>query len=98
YHGSTPFPDTTLFRSLRLAAYLCDAPFATFSVNDHSRERFLACHGCDVSQQLPLERGFADYVVSGNLPLIVTDTRKDPRFRHAPDRKSTRLNSSHVKI
>lgn len=68
---------------LRLAAQLCDAPVATFSCNDRTRERFVGCHGISL-EKLPLEKGFADYIVSGSVPLLINDARIDPRFPRAP--------------
>lgn len=37
--------DDRLDEIVSLAAQLCDAPMAVFSVNDQSRERFVSCHG-----------------------------------------------------
>lgn len=66
-----------------LAAQLCDAPMAAFSVNDHSRERFVSCYGFSLDK-IPLEKGFSDFVVGGGAPLLVNDARNDARFPRAP--------------
>lgn len=76
-------PRDDLAGVVNLAAQLCDAPMAAFSVNDHSRERFVCCHGFSLDK-IPLEKGFGDYIVSGGASLLVSDARHDARFPNAP--------------
>lgn len=78
-----PATDGIVDNLLRAAAQLCDAPMATLSFADRTRERFYACHGCTFDKLLSA-RGFGDYVVSGNCSLLVGDVRTDTRFRKVP--------------
>src|SRR5690606_39407200 len=85
--SATLFPYTTLFRS---ACVCC---------RRH-------CRGCDVGGVGTPERRHAGVafrrwvhaVRAVSLRDSVSDTRSDGVVEHAQDRKSTRLNSSHVKI
>src|SRR5690606_41527409 len=80
------FPYTTLFRS---------------QSNYRSREVGEAMRALDMARVIQLI-----YPTTSLTPPIVTDIKKRPRLQvldtgllnHAVDRKSTRLNSSHVKI
>lgn len=83
YNALAPGWHHRLDEFVHLAAQLCDTPLAALSFNDHSRERFVSCHGMTLDK-LPLEKGFGDYVVSGGMPLLVNDARTDTRFPQAP--------------
>src|SRR5690606_40868831 len=96
--SSTLFPYTTLFRSIgfRARAHV-DRPGRA----DH---RFLILHH-DMARRLALPHEVHDAVgfdiveleVEVDLAAPLVDVRRH-RVPHAADRKSTRLNSSHVKI
>src|SRR5690606_42015339 len=87
------FPYTTLFRSLALAAvrdgHDARGPAATVVAAGVTRAE-------DLDEVVVLR---AQVVLHGLVRAIgVADDDRQPLFDHAIDRKSTRLNSSHVKI
>src|SRR5690606_41835583 len=93
-----PFPYTTLFRSLQRGANLLQLPcFARLLLRGQSRSLRVADSSADTPLKIPHARAvdlvdaLAQFLVHGNDVPVQRDLR-------TVDRKSTRLNSSHVKI
>lgn len=67
-------------RVTELVAHLFDAPIATVSLLDDSRQWFKSAHGIDMLET-PREISFGQHVVIDERPLVVPDAAEDTRFR-----------------
>jgi len=67
----------------RLAGQVCNAPIAFVSLVDTSRQWFKARVGVEVPET-SREVAFCAHTILGQVPLIVPDTRLDPRFADNP--------------
>lgn len=77
-------PRDPLFDSLTaLAAQVCDAPVALFSLIDRHRQWLKSNHGLAGIPQTPREAAFCAHTVLGGEILEVADTRQDARFQHS---------------
>lgn len=66
-----------------LAAQLCKAPICLISLVDRDRQWFKARLGVEV-QETPRELAFCNYTILSGRLMVVSDARKDPRFRQNP--------------
>ncbi len=67
-----------------LAAYICDTDVALISLVDSDRQWFKSKHGI-VTCETPRKNSLCSHVVlQPDAPLIIKDTRKDPRFNAEP--------------
>src|SRR5579875_2112114 len=66
-----------------LAAQLCKVPISLISLVDRDRQWFKARLGVEV-QETPRELAFCNYTILSGRLLVVSDARKDPRFRQNP--------------
>ena len=74
-----------LFDSLTtLAAQICDAPIALFSLVDRQRQWFKANHGLAGTRQTPRNIAFCAHAILGEELLEVPDTTHDARFFDNP--------------
>lgn len=58
-------------------------PISTVSLIDGDRQWYKSCTGID-NEQLPREQSFCTYTIQSREPMIVPDTRLDPRFAAYP--------------
>jgi diguanylate cyclase (GGDEF)-like protein len=63
-----------------LAAQICDAPIALFSLIDGQRQWFKSNHGLAGIPQTPRDAAFCAHTILGDDILEVPDTRQDARF------------------
>jgi PAS domain S-box-containing protein len=78
--GILDTPDEERFdRITRIAAALFDAPIALVSLVDADRNWVKSCLG-EVDRAFPLSTSFCAVAIQSPEPLIVPDTRADPRF------------------
>lgn len=83
-YGVLDTPRETPFESLvALAAHVAETPIALMAFVDAHRVWFKARLGLDVTEQ-PRDISFCAHVVSTEVPLIVSDTLLDDRFRDHP--------------
>jgi PAS domain S-box-containing protein len=68
-------------RITRVAAALFDVPIALVSLVDADRNWIKACIGI-ADREFPLSTSFCAVAIQEPEPMIVPDTRKDPRFAH----------------
>jgi GAF domain-containing protein len=74
-----------LFDSLTtLAAQVCEAPIALFSLIDRERQWFKSNHGLPGTQQTSREMAFCTHTILGGEMLEVPDARRDVRFAKNP--------------
>jgi len=75
-------------RLVRLAARLLDAPMALVTLVGEDRQFFKSCTGIPepwaTERQTPLSHSFCRYPVETHEPLVVENTREDPRVRDNP--------------
>lgn len=76
-------PEECFDRVTRMAAIVLQVPIALISLVDADRQWFKSCVGLDVRQT---SRGvsFCAHALSSDEPLVVPDSRADPRFRDNP--------------
>src|SRR5205807_10660933 len=97
-HRFTLFPYTTLFRSEVLAVQQYAAAIGEVEAGDHAQQRRLAAaRGAEQGEKLAGFDADADVVDCGEIAEAAGDVL-DFEQRHRVDRKSTRLNSSHLVI
>src|SRR5581483_4881699 len=78
-------PGDALFDSLTsLAAQVCAAPIALFSLIDRERQWFKANHGLTGIGQTPRHIAFCAHAILGSEILEVRDATRDARFRDNP--------------
>ncbi len=78
-------PGDPLFDSITtLAAEVCDAPIALFSLIDRERQWFKANHGLTGISQTPRDIAFCAHAILGSEILEVRDATRDARFRSNP--------------
>ena len=65
------------------AATIANTPIAALSLVDVDRQWFKGSVGIDVAET-PLDASFCRHAVGGTEPLVVPDTRRDPRFADSP--------------
>ncbi len=78
----------SLDRLTRLARRAVGVPAAMVSLVDADRQVFLSVSGPAGpagARESPLSQSFCRSVVDADAPLVVTDTRRDPRVQAAPD-------------
>ncbi|HEX3691076.1 MAG TPA: PAS domain S-box protein [Solirubrobacteraceae bacterium] len=73
-------PEEVFDRLTRLATKLLGTPVATMTLVDDTRQYFKSSVGTTVNQT-PLSHSFCQHVVTGGVPLVVTDARQDPRVK-----------------
>jgi len=74
-----------LFDSLTtLAAQICDAPIALFSLIDRERQWFKSNHGLPGTRQTSREIAFCAHTILSGEMLEVPDARRDTRFARNP--------------
>jgi diguanylate cyclase (GGDEF)-like protein len=74
-----------LFDSLTtLAAQVCDAPIALFSLIDRERQWFKSNHGLPGTGQTSRDIAFCAHTILSDAMLEVPDTRRDARFSSNP--------------
>jgi signal transduction protein with GAF and PtsI domain len=75
-------------RVVALAAEALGVPAAAIAVVEHDQQIYWASIGMQTvgvhSQQVPLERSIAQYIVGSGKPLIVSDARSDPHLKNHP--------------
>ena len=71
-------PEEVFDRLTRLATKLLGTPVATMTLVDDERQYFKSSVGTAVNET-PLSHSFCQHVVTGGVPLVVTDARQDPR-------------------
>jgi signal transduction histidine kinase len=76
-------PEETFDDIVRIAAQVCDTPFAFVSLIDSDRQWFKAKFGLDVSEA-PRNYAFCAHTILQADPLIVSDTQLDHRFKDNP--------------
>ena len=67
-----------------LAARLLDAPLAFMTLVDAERSFWLSCVGVSGQRQNRVEESFCQYVIADAAPLLVDDTRLNPRTATNP--------------
>jgi PAS domain S-box-containing protein len=67
----------------RLAAAICETPIALITLVDRDRQWFKSHVGLDRTET-PRADAFCDITILGTEPLVVPDTREDPRFADSP--------------
>lgn len=72
-------PEESFDSIVRLAAKVCEAPIALFSLVDDDRQWFKARYGIDV-EETPRAVSFCAHAVHRNELLVVEDATKDPDF------------------
>jgi PAS domain S-box-containing protein len=78
-------PADPLFDSItRLAAQLCAAPIALFSLIDRQRQWFKSNHGLTGTGQTPRDIAFCAHAILGDELLEVPDATRDARFSDNP--------------
>jgi PAS domain S-box-containing protein len=65
---------------VKLAAHLCDTPFAMISLIDQNRQWFKANLGF-AARETPRDIAFCAHVVASSTPMIIEDTLLDPQFK-----------------
>src|SRR5207302_11099629 len=88
--SSPPFPYTTLFRSWRFSSRVVNQktdPFPS-ALSTPIRPPISSTIRCEIASPSPVPPNF----------LVVEASTCENDLKSRPDRKSTRLNSSHVKI
>src|SRR5207302_4806318 len=90
----------SLHDALPISRRLFDVSYAVVSLVDARRQWFKSAPGLAL-RETGRDVSFCGHAILGDGLMVVPDAWLDPRFRDNPmvlDRKSTRLNSSHVKI
>src|SRR5262249_20856517 len=78
-------PADPLFDSItRLAAQVCDAPIALFSLIDRQRQWFKSNHGLTGTRQTPRDVAFCAHAILGDELLEIPDATHDARFFDNP--------------
>jgi GAF domain-containing protein len=78
-------PADPLFDSItRLAAQVCDAPIALFSLIDRDRQWFKSNHGLTGTRQTPRDIAFCAHAIMGEELLEIPDATHDARFFDNP--------------
>jgi GAF domain-containing protein len=73
-------PEPAFDRLTRLAAHLLRAPVAIVSLVDDTRAYFKSGYGIPASvRELPLASAPCQHAVASRLPLVIEDSRTDPR-------------------
>lgn len=75
----------SLDRLTRLARRALGVPAAMVSLVDADRQVFVSVSGPAGERESPLSHSFCRFVVDADAPLVVTDSREDPRARAGPD-------------
>lgn len=75
--------DEDFDRLTRLASYVCDTPIALITLIDSDRQWFKSAVGLKIKES-GLEVSMCKFVVRDQVPLIVNDASKDPRFADYP--------------
>ncbi|WP_404375586.1 ATP-binding protein [Vreelandella aquamarina] len=75
--------DTAFDRITELACELFDVPIALVSLVDENRQWFKAQNGLDACET-SREISFCAHAVAANSPLVIEDTKDDPRFADNP--------------
>jgi GAF domain-containing protein len=70
-------------RLTQLAARALDAPIAAITLVDRDRQWFKSTYGLDL-RETPRDESFCSHVVYDGEPMVVPDTRLDPRFADNP--------------
>jgi diguanylate cyclase (GGDEF)-like protein/PAS domain S-box-containing protein len=74
-----------LFDSITtLAAQLCEAPIALFSLVDRHRQWFKSNHGLTGTRQTSRDNSFCAHAILGEELLEIPDATRDPRFANNP--------------
>ena len=77
-------PEESFDRLARVAARLVGAPVALVSAVDRDRQFFKSCLGLPepwaTRRETPLSHSFCQHVVAAREPVVVSDSRRDPRF------------------
>jgi two-component system, NtrC family, sensor kinase len=66
-----------------LAAYVCEAPFATVMLVDRDRQWFKSALGFG-TRETGRTDGFSAYALLNPEPMVIRDTRDDPQFAEVP--------------
>ena len=75
--------DTAFDRITELACELFDVPIALVSLVDKERQWFKAHSGLE-AYETNREISFCAHAVAANRPLVIEDTKNDPRFADNP--------------
>ena len=76
-------PEESFDAFTRLAAQLCDAPFATIALIDRDRQWFKSTYGVELRES-PRAVAFCAYAIGGDGVFEVPDARADERFHDNP--------------
>lgn len=76
-------PEERFDRITRLAQRVFDVPIALVSLVDTNRQWFKSCQGLDVSET-PRSISFCGHAILHDIPLVIPDASKDPRFADNP--------------
>ncbi|MGM0556386.1 MAG: GAF domain-containing sensor histidine kinase [Myxococcota bacterium] len=83
YHLLDTPPEEPFERLVQVARRVLDVPVAGFCLLDESRQWFKAVDGGD-ARQTPREFAFCNHAITTGEPLVVSDARRDPRFKDNP--------------
>lgn len=77
-------PEAGFDALVALAAHICDAPMATLSLMDRTRQWTKAAIGLPIGQSLPRKDTFCNSTIQQTELVEISDTTKDPRFAANP--------------